>query len=121
MNTFFDWIRLKCNLCVIYQKVVKNLHFIDTGRVEVPCMRHPELVRYPFILSFICQLSTHSILSSTSRPVLLLAKEEEETFRDSSGWEASGRREEWWKPDREERWEGSGWEGKEGMSGKKMM
>ena len=39
--------------------------------------------------------TTHSILSSTSRPVLLLVKEEEETFRESSGWEgweASGRK-----------------------------
>ena len=97
------------------------MHATSEVLVAIPIL---SAVLLHYHMPVIYKSTTHSILSSTSRPVLLLAKEEEETFRESSGWEgweASGRREEWWESDREERWEGSGWEGKEEMSGRKKM
>ena len=94
------------------------MHATSEVLVAIPIL---SAVLLHYHMPVIYKSTTHSILSTTSRPALLLAKEEEQAFRESSEWEAPGGREEWWEPVREERWEGSGWEGKEEMSRKKKM
>ena len=88
------------------------MHATSEVLIAIPIL---SAVLLHYHMPVIYKSTTHSILSTTSRPALLLAKEEEQAFRESSGWggwEASGGREKWWEPGREERWEDLGGKGK---------